>query len=264
MKRLAPRRKKARKNPGGVKKYDFASFKSDKETARKINISRRRASLYAATAENSGQVAIVAPAGKLNQWIKGHFAPRKNPAGHPLTPRVKHCVIAAHYHASGDIGYFDGERLQSKLERAVQYPASRIAEKVVQKLLHPRGLTYVVAPAHWTPEHLRERITGVKRNPSVRGVSEAEISRAAKGLRRFTGHSAKKIKRYKRPTGGAGYELGPISDITYIAKRDGETAKYHHPFKLKSRPSLVATSDGTALEIVGGRFRVTARGIVDL
>jgi hypothetical protein len=246
-----------RPNLGGIKKYDFASFKGRKETARRLNISQRRARLYAVTAETAGQLALIAPAGKLEQWIAGHFKPRKNPAGRP-TPTL--CVIAAIDTRSGDLGYFDGRAIQGSAAKAVTYTASRMAEDVVKTLKHPKGLTYVIAPAHWSKEHLFERLTGAKRNPA----SRAEISRAAKGLRRFSGHAVKKARTYKRPSGGVGYELGPISDITYIAKRDGETAKYHHPFAPKSRPSLVATSDGTALEIVGGRFRVTARGIVDL
>lgn len=61
----------------------------------------------------------------------------------------------------------------------------------------------------------------------------------------------------------AGWLLGELAQINYIATRDGETVEYRHRFKEKSRPQLVSTYDGSMLLILGGRYRVTNAGIVD-
>ena len=49
----------------------------------------------------------------------------------------------------------------------------------------------------------------------------------------------------------------------YDTVRDGESEKYIHRFKKRSRPLLVSSSDGKSLHILGGEYEFTDRGIVD-
>jgi hypothetical protein len=62
---------------------------------------------------------------------------------------------------------------------------------------------------------------------------------------------------------GAAWALGPCTEISYIATRDGETAEYRHKFRQRSRPLLAASPDGEALYLLGGAYSITERGIVD-
>jgi hypothetical protein len=98
-----------------------------------------------------------------------------------------------------------------------------------------------------------------RRNPSPRD----EAAQAAQALENFTGHPAK-LRRARAPkVGAAGWVLGKLASVSYIATRDGETAEYVHKFRQRSRPQLLSTSDGSQLLILGGGYSVTERGIVD-
>jgi len=55
-------------------------------------------------------------------------------------------------------------------------------------------------------------------------------------------------------------KIGDCTDIAYLA-HDGKN--YLHSFKVKSRPELAVTPNGTHLVLFGGRFKFTDRGIVD-
>jgi len=70
-------------------------------------------------------------------------------------------------------------------------------------------------------------------------------------------------ERVKIPTPRAGLVVGNLDGVLYTTVRDGQTEKYVHKFRRKSRPLLVAGSDGRSLHVVGDRFEFTDRGIVD-
>lgn len=112
---------------------------------------------------------------------------------------------------------------------------------------------------------LREVTAGPKKKKSARRVNpdNRDVDRAVKALEDFTGHEVKRLERYELPNGRAGFALGPVPEMHYIATRDGETAHYVHKFAARSRPLLVASDDGANLYLLGGAFRVTDRGIVD-
>jgi hypothetical protein len=61
----------------------------------------------------------------------------------------------------------------------------------------------------------------------------------------------------------AGLVVGDLDGVLYTTVRDGQTEKYVHKFRRKSKPVLVAGSDGRSLHVVGGAFEFTDRGIVD-
>jgi len=94
-------------------------------------------------------------------------------------------------------------------------------------------------------------------------MGNKELGAAMRLFQNFTGHSAESIESHLLPEISHAWALGPIEKISYIARRDGETAIYEHEFKESSRPLLVASIDGDQLVIVGGQYQVTERGIVD-
>jgi hypothetical protein len=91
------------------------------------------------------------------------------------------------------------------------------------------------------------------------------VRRAVASLEEFTGHRAAKLEAFEIPDlrGRAGWALGPCTQISYIATRDGETFEFEHRFAKRSRPLLVSTDDGDQLLVLGGAYSVTDRGITD-
>ena len=60
-----------------------------------------------------------------------------------------------------------------------------------------------------------------------------------------------------------GLVIGKLDGVLYTTVRDGKRESYIHEFRARSRPLLAASSDGTQLRIVGGRFEFTDAGIED-
>lgn len=58
--------------------------------------------------------------------------------------------------------------------------------------------------------------------------------------------------------------MGHVEFIGYRTTHGSELVLYKHDFSPGSRPQLAAGSKRNQLFIVGGRYRVTDRGIVDL
>lgn len=57
--------------------------------------------------------------------------------------------------------------------------------------------------------------------------------------------------------------MGNLIEVKYDTTRGHKVEKYHHKFAVGSRPLLCASDTGL-LYIIGGRYEVTERGIVDL
>lgn len=58
--------------------------------------------------------------------------------------------------------------------------------------------------------------------------------------------------------------MGPCEFIGYVTTHRGQVALYIHEFAPGSRPLLAAGARRGELFLVGGRFKVTGRGITDL
>lgn len=58
--------------------------------------------------------------------------------------------------------------------------------------------------------------------------------------------------------------MGNVQFVGYDTTRKGKTELYKHDFAPGSRPLLCADPKSGALFLVGGRYHVTARGIVDI
>ena len=114
---------------------------------------------------------------------------------------------------------------------------------------------------------VRQGANKTLRNPSAyvtaRDKYLAEIDAAAERFADFTGRAATKEETFKVPTIKTGFALGKIVGVIYEQDRGEGLTHFRHDFKKESRPLLVASVDGTALGIVGGRYKITNRGIED-
>jgi len=109
------------------------------------------------------------------------------------------------------------------------------------------------------PAHARSQ-EGIAPNPSLR----SDVRAAQRLGQAFSGHRQNRMLRVRQPKGSkARLAIGPVTGIMYLARRDGRLEQYLHRFAKGSRPLLAATPDGTRLELLGGAFRFTERGIED-
>lgn len=92
--------------------------------------------------------------------------------------------------------------------------------------------------------------------------STKEIGAALRRYKGFTGRKPGPLVKLRIPAPfKIGVAFGTLVEVVYISERDG--LHYRHTFRPKSRPLVVASSDGKQVQIVGGRFAFTDRGIVD-
>jgi hypothetical protein len=137
--------------------------------------------------------------------------------------------------------------------QAKQFDSAKVKTELLnvrRSLRHLSGLKISALPAK----------ARVRKNPSRRDATE----RADDLLASFTGERAtKELKVSARPI-KTGLVVGKLSGVMYEATRDGVTDQYFHKFKKSARPLLISDHDGSQLGIVGGRFRFTERGIVDV
>ena len=95
-------------------------------------------------------------------------------------------------------------------------------------------------------------------------VPAKELERAArlyKGFREAAPRRAGEV-RIKIPK--VVMVMGHVNAIEYDTTHAGKTHIYRHRFAKGSRPILCAGTRDAQLYLVQGRYRVTARGIVDL
>lgn len=90
-----------------------------------------------------------------------------------------------------------------------------------------------------------------------------KVHRAARLYENFTGHQAQYVESVQLEAPDVVMLIGELDAVLYSCTRDGKLEHYKHDFRKSSRPLLVSNSDGTALFIVGGRYKFTSRGIVD-
>jgi len=91
-----------------------------------------------------------------------------------------------------------------------------------------------------------------------------ELERAIRLHKSFRERAPTRARHVKIDLPEVAVIMGYLDAVSYTTTHNGKTHRYKHTFKRGSKPTLVAgTRDGQLL-IVGGRFRVTGRGIVDL
>ena len=89
-------------------------------------------------------------------------------------------------------------------------------------------------------------------------------SAAIRLYRAFTGSDPELVGEVAKPKfPSVGIVIGPLIGVAYEATRDGISERYFHEFDPDSRPTLISSSDGGAIFILGGSYDFTEDGIVD-
>lgn len=103
-----------------------------------------------------------------------------------------------------------------------------------------------------------------KKNPVPPSSVARQLKEAGNLFQEFTGHEADYYDTVPHDPVKVGLKVGTVDAILYTTVRDGITEHYKHDFRKSSRPTLVASHNGKALALVGGKYRFTDRGIVDI
>lgn len=91
-------------------------------------------------------------------------------------------------------------------------------------------------------------------------LPRGEVEKAARLYANFHERPARRIRIVPMRAPRVAMQIGRLDAVLYSSDHG---TRYKHSFQGRSRPYLVASSDGRTLAIVGGRFQMTARGIVD-
>jgi hypothetical protein len=163
-----------------------------------------------------------------------------------------------------------GELMRSGHSRRSALAAAYAFARVHYWKAHPAGLL-----PEWLayPPDARSRkdydINGnsriMRNNPrSAHDVPDpAKVAKARKLYRDFTGHDAPPVRRLAiKNNSSVGLVIGQILGIMYQVDATGE--RFKHMFaKVAARPLLVVDHDGQAVQMRGGAYTFTERGIVD-
>jgi hypothetical protein len=95
-------------------------------------------------------------------------------------------------------------------------------------------------------------------------VDAADVDRAAELYRDFREADPPRARLLEVDLPGAVAEVGVCQFIGYLTTHAGKVTTYIHAFVPGSRPHLYSSGRAGELFLFGGRFRMTARGIVDL
>ena len=101
-----------------------------------------------------------------------------------------------------------------------------------------------------------------RRNPT--GINRASLKSAVGLYRKFREAEPQRTRTVRVELPKALMSMGRVSAIEYETTHGGVTHKYRHDFVPGSRPTLTASGKRNGLFLLGGRYHVTERGIVDL
>lgn len=95
-------------------------------------------------------------------------------------------------------------------------------------------------------------------------MSNRELRKAARLYRDFREETPRRAKVIRVTLPKVAAIMGHVRSIEYDTTHRGKTHLYKHTFAPGSRPMLVAGTRNGQLYLIGGRYHVTERGIVDL
>lgn len=95
-------------------------------------------------------------------------------------------------------------------------------------------------------------------------MSRGDLTRARRLYKAFREEEPTRARRATVRVPRAAAIMGPCEFIGYVTTHRGELALYIHEFAPGSRPMLAAGARRGELLLVGGRYKVTGRGITDL
>ncbi len=168
---------------------------------------------------------------------------------------------------AGNINALESQGVRREAAIAQAYNAARKtyfrrfpAGALPQWLAHPK--------THRVAHYYLENGAPVKSNPAREIIEHstayvgAQLRAASRRYRGFTGRAPGALTKIPAPEPfKIGVAFGTLVEVVYQSERDGQL--YRHTFRKSSRPLVVASHDGKQVQIVGGRFAFTDRGIVD-
>jgi len=90
------------------------------------------------------------------------------------------------------------------------------------------------------------------------------VNQAAKLYTDFRGEEPAFIDRVSLVVSPVMLLIGECDGLLYTTRRDGKMESYVHKFKENARPLLTVSNTGKQLYLIGGRYRFTDAGIIDL
>lgn len=92
---------------------------------------------------------------------------------------------------------------------------------------------------------------------------QRDLRSSAALYRGFREEPARRVRRIRLNLPKAAAVMGQVEFIGYMTTHAGKTHLYVHQFAMGSRPQFVAGKGRNQALLVGGRYKVTDRGIVD-
>lgn len=147
----------------------------------------------------------------------------------------------------------------SDLYRASLVPSDSSAEEV--QFIHVTGPAASTAELHQLTTRLLTEVALGYLTPARRRNPSSNERQEVKLFEDFHGSAPVRRTAFPVPLAPTAWRLGTLESVVYRAERDGETASYEHTFKRRAQPYLAVMAD--RLVLLGGRYDVTDRGIVD-
>jgi hypothetical protein len=94
-------------------------------------------------------------------------------------------------------------------------------------------------------------------------ATRTQIAQAKELFSAFRGDAPEQLTKVRLAAPKTGLVIGELDGVLYTTVRDGKQEKYIHNFRKKSRPLLIASSDGKSLHVIGGKYAFTDAGIED-
>lgn len=98
----------------------------------------------------------------------------------------------------------------------------------------------------------------------MKAKTRRAIERAGKLFRGFRLRGPREVREVRFDLPEAVILMGELAAVEYVMPHGQRSVLYRHEFAKGSRPDLGAGPDRCQLVILGGHYRVTHRGIVDL
>lgn len=91
-----------------------------------------------------------------------------------------------------------------------------------------------------------------------------QVNQAAKLYAEFRGEDPAYIDTVSLNVAPVMLLIGECDGLLYTTRRDGKMESYQHRFSKNARPLLTCSHTGNQLYLIGGRYRFTDAGIIDL
>ncbi len=113
------------------------------------------------------------------------------------------------------------------------------------------------------PADLIRQYRDQKARVNPRRVTAKKKSKAERLYKGFRESDPKGVEKWQIPSDTRGVKMGRCVGIIYETTIGGSPEKYIHEFRRDAAPVLAVGENGAQLYLLGGKYRVTARGIVD-